>query len=400
MEKKTMKKTLAKLLCLVLAATMLVPCFASCGKKKYTKKNENIVIGLSGPLSGDAAAYGIAVRNSAQMAVDEINAKGGIDGMKFELKMLDDKHDATKIENNFYKMFEGGMQISLGTVTTKPGLEFKELATENEVFCLTPSATGDDIPGDTTYQMCFADSNQGAESAKIFNEKYAGKKIGVFYKADDEYSTGILAKFEKTLSADLKAGLVKASFKGTESDFNTQVQTLKECDVIFMPIYYTPASQFMVAGKGVIKNNAVYYGCDGLDGIDNIDGFDVSTIPQEISYLSHFVSTATTGAAADFIKKYNDKYDENKEPLNQFGAAAYDCVYAIYEALKFAKKNGAKFDETTPASEYCEILTEVFNDKDFVFHGITGAPTSSGKSNISWKADGTVNKTPVSYKVK
>ena len=395
-----MKRIIALALALVLCIGALASC-GSGGEKNYAENNTKIKIGISGPLTGDAAVYGVAVKNSIQLAIDEINANGGLDGIMFELAMTDDKHNPTLIAANYASLYESGMQISLGTVTTAPGLEWKELSKDDNVFVLTPSATGDDIPEyDNAFQMCFADSNQGKVSAEVFNETYADKKVGIFYKSDDEYSVGIRDQFVANLSQGLKDGLKQASFKGTESDFATQANELKDCDVIFLPIYVAPASQFMTACKANGNTKvSVYYGCDGLDGIDNIDGFDVSTIPQEISYLSHFVSTATTGAAADFIKKYNDKYDEDKEPLNQFGAAAYDCVYAIYEALKFAKKNGAKFDETTPASEYCEILTEVFNDKDFVFHGITGAPTSTGKSDISWKADGTVNKTPVSYTV-
>lgn len=398
-----MKNLFKKVLTIVVAVATLATSMlglASCGETNYAEDNTTIKIGVSGPLTGGAAVYGVAVKNAAQMAVDEINAKGGLDGMMFELVMTDDKHDATYIANNYATMFEGGMQISLGTVTTKPGLEFKELANDDNVFFLTPSASGDDIPEyDNAFQMCFADSNQGAASAEYFNTNYKGKTVGVFYKSDDEYSTGILAKFEEALDSSF-GNITKASFKGDESDFAQQVQTLKNCDIIFMPIYYTPASQFMVAGKNVVKADAVYYGCDGLDGIDAIDGFDINSITQEVSYLSHFNSNATTGAAADFIAAYNARYDEESEPLNQFGAAAYDCVYAIYEALVVAKANGKEFDVTTSPSEFCDILTEVFTSDDFVFHGVTGEATATGKSDISWSDNGTVNKVAVKYLVK
>ena len=247
--------------------------------------------------------------------------------------------------------------------------------------------------------MCFADSNQGTASANYFNDNYNGKKVGVFFKSDDEYSVGIYNKFKEALDASF-GQIAEASFKGEEADFAQQVQALKDCDVIFMPIYYTPASQFMTKGVGHVKNDAIYYGCDGLDGIDAIDGFDIAAIPQEVSYLSHFNSNADTGAAADLIAKYNAKYDTAKEPLNQFGAAAYDCVYAIYEALKVAKANGKAFDATTAPSVFCELLCEVFTSDSFVFHGVTGEPKADGKSDISWEANGFVNKSAVKYVVK
>lgn len=397
-----MKKTFTKFLCLVLAVALMVPVFASCkktGLEVPSFSDDTIKIGISGPLTGSAAVYGSAVFNCAKLAISEINAQGGLNGIKFSLEMYDDQNKPELVSNGYAYLVEKGMQISLGTVTTKPGLEFKDYAKEDNIFFLTPSATGDGIPEHNNgFQMCFADSNQGSASASYFNDNYKDKKVGVFYKSDDEYSTGILAKFEESLDASF-GNIVKASFKDGDVDFSQQVQALKDCDVIFMPIYYTPASQFMNAGKNVIKSNAIYYGCDGLDGIDAIEGFDIGSIPQEVSYLSHFDSNATTGAAAELIKKYNETFDEETTPLNQFGAAAYDCVYAIYEALKEAVNEGKKIDGSTSASELCEILKAKFTG-DFVFHGVTGKPETDGKSNISWTADGFVNKEAVKYIVK
>jgi branched-chain amino acid transport system substrate-binding protein len=388
-----MKKTLARVLSLMLVLVMAFSMLVSC---KKDDEAGTIKIGFSGPLSGGAAMYGIAVQNSAQMAVDEINANGGLDGIKFELIFRDDQHDATKIEENFTQLLADGMQISLGTVTTGPGLAFKPLAKEENVFFLTPSASGDAIPEFSNgYQMCFADSNQGSASAEIFNRDYAGKKIGVFYLSDDDYSVGIYNKFKDTLSAELKAGLVEASFtKSTAADFSTQVNALKDCDVIFMPIYYTPASQFMKQGANIVKADAVYFGCDGFDGIDAVDGFAIDTISQEVSYLSHFDSTATSGPAADYIAAYKAKFPD--APLNQFGAAAYDCVYAMVAALK---ASGEEITATMSAQDVSEILLEQFKG-DFVFNGVTGKCEGANKSTITWNADGTVDKEAVKYVVK
>lgn len=395
-------KVLALILSIVLCLGM-VGMFSSCGKTNYAENNTKIKISASGPLTGDAAIYGIAVKNAAQLAIDEINAieadgKGPL-GLQFEFEMYDDKHNPTLVPNAYSSLYENGMQVSLGTVTTKPGLEFKVLSKDDNVFFLTPSATGDDIPEFSNgYQMCFADSNQGSASAVYFNENYQGKKVGVFYKADDEYSTGIFDRFKSTLDASFGT-IAEASFTGNASTFDSQIQLLKDCDVIFMPIYYTPASQFMTQGASTVKASAIYYGCDGLDGIDAIDGFDITTIPQEVSYLSHFNSNATEGPAKAFIDKYNDKYDEVKEPLNQFGAAAYDCVYAIYEAMKVAKSNGKTIEANIAPSDLCDILTEVFNG-DFTFRGITGKTEGEEKSTISWESTGYVNKEAIKYVVK
>ncbi len=391
-----MKKTLCKVLALCMCLLMLATAFAGCGKK-----DDVITIGLTGPLTGGASIYGIAVRNAAQIAVDEINEQGGLNGVMFALDMRDDEHKPENVANLYAGLMEDGMQVSLGTVTTKPGLQYKNLSAEDNVFFLTPSATGDAIPEFSNgYQMCFADSNQGTAAAKFFNENYVGKKVGIFYKSDDEYSTGITNNFKANLAESFKADLKEAVFTGEASTFDSQIQTLSECEVVFMPIYYTPASQFMTQANNISNNIQTYYGCDGFDGIDAIDGFDINTIPQEISMLSHFNSTATEGPAADFIAKYNERYDEAKEPLNQFGAAAYDCVWAIYEAMKVAVENGKEIDANTSASDICEALKEVFNSETFVFRGITGKCDGSEKSYISWSDDGTVVKEAIKYIIK
>ena len=393
---KLSKKIIAIALCvlMLLGTVALTSCDAN-----PAQNNEKIKIGLTGPLTGGASIYGIAVKNAAQLAINEINAAGGLDGILFDFVMLDDKHDATTVENLYAELYEGGMQISLGTVTTKPGLEFKSFSKEDNVFFLTPSATGDKIPEfENGYQMCFADSNQGTAAAKFFNDTYKGKSVGIFYKSDDEYSKGIYDNFKKNL--DSSFDVKEAPFTGDGTTFDSQIQNLKDCEVVFMPIYYDPASAFMSQAKSVDNSIKVYYGCDGFDGIDAIENFDINSIPQEVSYLSHFNSTATEGPAADFIKKYNDAYDEAKEPLNQFGAAAYDCVYAIFEALKVAKADGEKINANTSASDFCDILKGVFTSDTFEFHGISGKTEGNNKSTISWGADGTVQKEAIKYIVK
>lgn len=399
-------RIISLILCLALCFGMM-GALTSCGKTNYAENNTKIKIGISGPLTEGAAKYGIAVQNSAKLAVEEINAKGGLNGILFEVEMLDDKHDANNISTNYAALYEGGMQVSLGTVTTKPGLEFKGYAANDNVFFLTPSATGDDIAEFSNgYQMCFADSDQGTVSAGVFKDEFKGKKIGVFFRADDDYSVGIKENFIATLGDALGEVKIASFTDATSTSFTQQVTELKDCDVIFMPIYTEPAALFMKQGKGTIKADAIYYGCDGLDGIDAELGEEINTITQGISYLSHFNSGATDGAAKTYIDAYVAKFGKDA-PLNQFGAAAYDCVYAIYEAMQYAiEKNGAKIEANIAPSDLCEILTEVFDSKDFSFRGITGKPEADGKSTISWvdadgkATNGHVNKTPVSYDVK
>ncbi|MBQ5910732.1 MAG: ABC transporter substrate-binding protein [Clostridia bacterium] len=382
-----MKSVFKKVLAVVLATVMLAT-FAACGgANSYTANNTEFVIGVSGPLTGAAAVYGVAVKNSAQMAIDEINEAGGLNGVKFKLEALDDVHDATKVAANYAAMLEGGMQVSLGTVTTAPGLEFTKLSVEDNVFFLTPSASGDKIPEfDNGFQMCFADGNQGKVAADYVNG-LGLTEIGVFYKSDDPYSDGIYKQFKEALSSSIK--VVETVFTGEASDFSTQINSLKDCKFIFMPIYYQPASVFMNQAKDIIAADAVYYGCDGFDGLAG-QFEDFSVIPQEVSMLSHFDSNATDGAAADFVKKYTEKF--GAETLNQFGASAYDCVYAIFNAMKAAIDAGETIDVTISASDLSEILKAQFTG-DFTYSGVTG-------TDIKWQDNGYVEKGAVKYVLK
>ena len=381
-----MKKSVLRALALVMCALLAATAFVGCG----TNNNDadTYVIGLSGPLTGGAAVYGVAVKNSAQMAVDEINAAGGLDGVMFSLEAFDDMHDATKVATNYAAMVDKGMVVSLGTVTSAPCLEFAKLSAEDNVFFLTPSASSDAVAAEANaYQMCFADGNQGTVAANYVNSlDYTS--IGIFYKSDDPYSKGIYDTFKATLKAEIAT--VEASFTGEATDFTTQIEQLKDCEFIFMPIYYTPASSFMTQAKDKVSAGAIYYGCDRFDGIESAEGFDISAIPQKITMLSHFNSKATDGAAGEFIKKYTEKF--GAETLNQFGASAYDCVYAIYNAMKEAKAEGAAIAPGMAASDLCEILKAKFNG-GFTYSGNTG-------DNIKWQATGFVDKTAIAFVIK
>jgi len=380
-----------KFITLALALVMCLGLFSGCSSVNYAENNTEFIIGVSGPLTGGAAMYGVAVANSAQMAVDEINANGGLNGMTLKLIATDDMHDATKVSTNYSSMFEGGMQVSLGTVTTAPGLEFKNLSHDDNVFFLTPSASGDDIPEfDNGYQMCFADGNQGKVAAEFVNANYAGKTIGAFYKSDELYSKGIYDQFKSNLDPSIT--VVETTFTDANAtDFSTQIDTLKSCTFIFMPTYYTPASIFMTQAKDILDKKAVYYGCDGFDGIDSIEGFDIKSIPQSVTMLSHFNSKATEGKAKEFIDKYVAQF--GADTLNQFGASAYDCVYAIVGALQKAISEGKVVTVNTSASDICDILKEQFEGGYTYTNGVTG-------DSISWESTGYVNKSAIQYVIK
>ena len=163
---------------------------------------EAFKIGGIGPTTGGAALYGNAVMNAAQIAVDEINAAGGVNGYPIEFKFEDDQHDAEKSVNAYNSLKDWGMQVLMGTVTTTPCVAVADMTAADGMFQLTPSASSTDvIENDNVFQICFTDPNQGAKSAQYIAENGLASKVAVIYNSSDVYSSGI----EETFIAEAEA---------------------------------------------------------------------------------------------------------------------------------------------------------------------------------------------------
>ena len=370
-----MKKVLAFVLALALAVCGLTACSA---KKNdgYTSENTEYVIGATGPLTGDASSYGISVQQGAQLAIEEINAAGGLNGVNFRLDMRDDKADAGEAQRAYLSLYEAGMQVSLGSVTSASCEAFGTKAAEDGLFFITPSASAASVieTGDTAFRVCFGDPDQGTLAAEELTSKY--KKIGAIYDTSDPYSSGIYDAF-KAKMAELNVSYIEQSFdKENKRDFSTQVAALKDCDVIFLPIYYTEAGLIAktCAAKGC---DAVLFGCDGLDGVaTQID----ASVKNKVKYITPFDVNSKDAQVSKFVSAYKAKY--NTLP-DQFAADGYDAVYVIYNAMKKAGVNDVKID----AASLGEIMVETVTASDFSYQGVTG--------KMTWDASGACNKVPV-----
>ena len=370
-----MKKVLAFVLALALAVCGLTACSA---KKNdgYTSENTEYMIGATGPLTGDASSYGISVQQGAQLAIEEINAAGGLNGVNFRLDMRDDKADAGEAQRAYLSLYEAGMQVSLGSVTSASCEAFGTKAAEDGLFFITPSASAASVieTGDTAFRVCFGDPDQGTLAAEELTSKF--KKIGAIYDTSDPYSSGIYDAF-KAKMAELNVSYIEQSFdKENKRDFSTQVAALKDCDVIFLPIYYTEAGLIAktCAAKGC---DAVLFGCDGLDGVaTQID----ASVTNKVKYITPFDVNSTDAQVSKFVSAYKAKY--NTLP-DQFAADGYDAVYVIYNAMKKAGVNDVKID----AASLGEIMVETVTASDFSYQGVTG--------KMTWDASGACNKVPV-----
>lgn len=366
-----MKKTTRVIAAVVLVFALVMAC-AGCGGSKSSVYK----VGASGPLTGDASSYGKSVQQGAQLAFDEINEAGGLNGAKFEFDIKDDKATAEDASTAYDTLYDDGMQISLGSVTSGSCEAFAAKAAEDNVFFITPSASAANVieGRSNAFRVCFGDPDQGTLAAERLTQEY--QKIGCIYDTSDPYSSGIYAAFDEEMKTLGTTYSTQTFDKENNKDFATQVDALKDCDVIFLPIYYTEAGLIAkaCAAKGV---SADLFGCDGLDGV--VDQIDAS-VTNHISYITPFDVNNTAEKSAKFVEAYKSAYNETPD---QFAADAYDAAYVIYEAMKTAGVD----DTSISASDLCDKVVAAVTDPSFSYDGVTGSMT--------WDVSGACNKEPV-----
>lgn len=349
-------------------------------------------LGMIGPLTGAAALYGTAVDNGVEIAVEEINAISP--DFQIEYDGQDDEHDAEKSVNAYNNLKDWGVQAIVGSVTTTPCVAVAAEANADRVFMLTPSASATSVTasGDNIFQLCFSDPNQGSASAQYISENKLAEKIAVIYNNSDAYSTGIYQTFQAAADEiGMEVVSVTTFTDDTANDFSVQLTEAKEAgaDLIFLPIYYTPASLIMQQASAM-DYDVKFFGVDGMDGILSLEGFDTS-LAEGVMLLTPFSADATDDATVSFVTKYQEKFSDIP---SQFAADGYDCPYAIYSALKYyAEANGGLDVTGMGYDEICEILISVFSDPSFSVDGITG-------EGMTWTPEGEVNKAPKAVIIK
>ena len=361
-----MKKVISMLLVAALALVMCSACFA---------EEAALKIGFIGPLTGAAAVYGTSCLQGAQIAVDEINAKGG---MQIELIAQDDEHDPEKSVNAYNTLWDEGAQMIVGCVTTGPCKAVSAEAYNDRMFMLTPSASSTEVTEgkDNMYQVCFTDPNQGSASAQFIVDNGLATKVAVIYNNADAYSTGIYQTFVAN-AAELGLEVVSVTtFTDDTTDFSVQLTDAKDngADLVFLPIYYTPASMIL-SQANAMEYAPTFFGVDGMDGILTMEGFDTS-LAEGLMLLTPFAADAEDERTQAFVAAYQAAYTDVP---TQFSADGYDAVYALYEASLQGGING-----DTSTEDACEILVSVM--PEITVSGLTG--------EMDWEANGEVTKTP------
>lgn len=368
MEVMVMKKAVS----LTLAAVLAAGCFAGCasnGENEQAQGDANtLVLGGIGPLTGAAATYGIAVKNGAQLAVDEINAAGGVNGIQLQLNFQDDEHDAEKAVNA-YNNLRDKIKILVGTVTSNPCAAVASKTAEDNMFMLTPSGSSVEcIKNDNAFRICFSDPEQGTKSAQYIAENGIASKVAVIYNSSDVYSQGIYETFAaEAQERELEIVAAEAFTKDSATDFSVQLQKIKDsgAELIFLPIYYQEAALILTQANK-LGIDAKFFGCDGLDGVIDQLGADVA-LADGVMLLTPFAADASDEKTVAFTTAYKAAY--NDEIPNQFAADAYDAVYTVKAAMEKAQIT----DATISVSDLCEALKTAMTE--ITVEGVTGTMT-------------------------
>ena len=357
---------------------------AAGGASSEASSDKVFKIGGIGPVTGAAAVYGLAVKNGAQIAVDEINADGGINGYQIEFNFQDDEHDAEKSVNAYNTLKDWGMQVLMGTVTSAPCVAVADKTNADNMLQITPSGSSVECAQNpNVFRVCFSDPDQGAASATYIAENKLAEKIAVIYDSSDVYSSGIYERFaSEAANHGLDIVAAEAFTADSNKDFSTQLQKAKDAgaDLVFLPIYYTEAS-LILKQADTMGYAPKFFGCDGMDGILQVENFDTK-LAEGLMLLTPFAADAQDELTQKFVTSYKENYGET--PI-QFAADAYDAIYAIKAAME-----EADITPETSVSDTCDKMKEAM--LKIKVNGLTG-------EDMTWTEDGEPHKAPKAVKV-
>lgn len=320
------KKALVVLFVVMIAGMM----FTGCSKKT----SDTIKIGGIFPLSGSVAVYGTECRNGVELAINEINAAGGINGKMLELVAEDDEGSPEKSVNAYKKLVtKDKCSIIIGSLTSGCTAAISSLAQAQKVLLLAPAATQTDITdaGDYVFRACFIDPFQGTVGGKFALEDLGAKNAAVLYDVQNDYSIGLYENFKVVFEQGGGKVVAEESYSTGDKDFNAQLTKIKTTnpDVVYLPDYYGTVALIakQLRAQGI---NAPIVGADGWDGIIDNAGDEV----LNGFYSNHYAADSTDGKVVTFVNSYKAKYGST--PVS-FAALGYDCVYLLKDAMSAAK---------------------------------------------------------------
>lgn len=366
-----MKKKLALAFLTFASVSALAACGAAPSSNASSAAGNEVgdtfKLGLNFELTGSVSAYGSAEEKAAKMAVEEINAAGGINGKKIEVTSKDNKSDnseAATVATNLAT--EGKVNAIVGPATSGATASASPNAESAAVPLVTPSGTTDDLTvakdgktKDYVFRTTFIDSYQGQILSKFATDDLSAKKVVLYYDNSSDYAKGIAKEFKKHYKGEIVA---EETFQSGDTDFQSALTKIKkaEFDAIIMPGYYNETGTIIKQARELGIEQTIA-GPDGFADSKLIELAGKQNV-NNVYYISGF-SASSSDKAAKFAKDYEAKYGEKP---SMFAALGYDSVYMVAEAAKDAKTSK-------------DVATNLAGLKDF--EGVTGTMTMDDKHN-------------------
>ena len=349
---------------------------ASCGGSE----SETIKLGSSGPLSGSASIYGQAVEKGVKLAIEEINAAGGVNvngtNKMFELvDFVNDEADPTKAGAALTTLMSKKVDVIVGAVTSGATEGLISEAVKYGVPVITPTGTADKLTaGDNgderetranIFRACFYDSYQGKFMAEYAAEKGV-KKAYVLYNNDEDYSKGLKDAFVQT-AAEKGFAVDTAAYSKNDKQFDSFWTPILSggYDCVYVPDYYENVYNILKTGYAA-GYKGVAYGGDGWDGvIQQVKAGEDASFLENCFYTNHYFGASEATAVKNFVEKYQNKYD-GETPVS-FAALGYDAVYIVKQAIeKAGSVDYAKVVEALSTGTFTGLVTssEAFSFKD------------------------------------
>lgn len=335
-----------RFLAMVLAAAMMLTAMVGCGNgntqdggnaNNAGATGDTIKIGGLAPLTGDVSVYGVAVDNGVKMAVEEINADGGVLGKQIEYIVYDEKGDATEAVNAYNKLVQSDNVVAIvGDVTSKPTLAVAQQAAKDKIPLITASGTAENITqaSENIFRACFIDPFQGELMASYASKKLEKKTAAIIYNISDDYSKGLYEAFEAA-AGDLGIEVVQVEGYGKGTvDFKAQLTNIKSKnpDVIFLPVYYQDVALIAVQAKE-LGIEAQFLGADGWDGvIGQVDESNMDAV-NGAYFCSQYSAQSDDPNLQAFLSKYKETYGMD---ASQFAVLGYDAMKMLAQAISEA----------------------------------------------------------------
>ncbi len=333
-----------KILLILLALVLVMGSFAACGGNEAAEGEAatEVKIGINYELTGPVATYGEASVDGIMMAFDEINAAGGINGMKIVPVKVDNKSDAAEATSLATRlMTQEGVVACLGPATSGNYMATIPVALGNSIPIISASATADegvtvDADGNVNeyvFRLCFNDSFQGVTMANFASTNLSAKKAVIIQDNSSDYAKGLAKNFKETFTAAGGQIVDEKGYVAKDTDFNSILTSIKskEFDVIFLPGYYQEAGLIIKQARD-LGITAPVLGADGFDSPVLLELAGASAL-NDVYFSNHYSSLDEDPMVQDFIAAFKEKYGEDP---NAFHALGYDLGKYIADAISRA----------------------------------------------------------------